>query len=54
MPSLQDSQVLEKLGFPAAWFPLDVQVETKGVTDVEVQLVDKKHELFGKIESAWK
>jgi hypothetical protein len=29
-------------------------MEAKGVEKVEVQLVDKKHDLFGKVESAWK
>ncbi len=54
MSWIQDTPTLEKLGFPAAWFPLDVQVDTKGQGDVEVQLSEKKNELFGKIESAWK
>ena len=48
--------MLEKHGWPAAWFPLDTTVETKEKpgTEVEVQLVDKKHDLFGKVESDWK
>jgi hypothetical protein len=54
MPPLQDSHTIETLGFEAAWFPLDLTMETKGATDVEVQLSEKKHELFGKIESDWK
>jgi len=43
------------LGWSALWSPLDVVVETKekGAT-YEVQLTQKKHDLFGKIESVWK
>jgi hypothetical protein len=54
MLPVQDTETLEKLGFPAAWFPLDLQLDAKGQGEVELQLVDKKNELFGKIESAWK
>lgn len=43
------------LGWTAVWFPLDVVLDTKEKTGAfEVQLVQKKHDLFGKIESAWK
>jgi hypothetical protein len=54
MELLTDSNMLEKLGFEAAWFPLDLTVDTKGAGEVEVQLSEKKNELFGKIESSWK
>ena len=38
-----------------AWFPLSTTIEKKAVeTDVEVQIVIKKHKLFGKIESSWR
>jgi hypothetical protein len=43
------------LGWSALWFPLDLETDTKDKgNQFEVQLVQKKHELFGKIESAWK
>jgi len=41
-------------GYDIAWFPTDLVVPLKNDKDpVEVQLVDKKHDLFGKIESGW-
>lgn len=44
-----------KKGFKAAWFPYDLTLPLKGgMTEVEVQLVDKKNKLFGKIVSEWK
>ena len=36
------------------WRPLDTTVENKYGNEVEVQLVEKKNKLFGKIESTWK
>lgn len=43
------------LSWGAVWFPLDLETETKDKgNQFEVQLVQKKHDLFGKIESAWK
>ncbi len=43
------------LGWTAVWFPLDVVLDTKEKSGAfEVQLVQKKHDLFGKIESPWK
>lgn len=45
----------KELGWAAVWFPLDVVLDTKEKSGAyEVQLVQKKHDLFGKIESAWK
>jgi hypothetical protein len=41
-------------GWLAVWFPLDLELDVKGAGEVEVQLVDEKHKLFGKVESAWK
>jgi hypothetical protein len=42
-------------GWTAAWFPLDIVLEKDAdETDVEVQLVEDKNKLFGKIESEWK
>ncbi len=38
-----------------AWFPLSTTIEKKAAeADVEVQIVMKKHKLFGKIESSWR
>lgn len=48
------SQQIEERGFESTWFPLDLEIDIKGLGEVEVQLVDKKHDLFGKIESDWK
>lgn len=41
-------------GWMDVWFPLDLEMETKGAESVEVQLTDDKHKLFGKVQSAWK
>jgi hypothetical protein len=54
MARVLDNEGINTLGWAAAWFPLDLQMEAKGVEQVEVQLVDKKHDLFGKVESAWR
>jgi hypothetical protein len=55
MPFVQDSAAFEKLGWEATWTPLDLDLTLKNEKGpVEVQLVEKKHELFGKIESDWK
>lgn len=44
-----------KKGYKAAWFPYDLSLPLKGgMTEIEVQLVDKKNKLFGKIVSEWK
>jgi hypothetical protein len=56
MPSADLSTIENKeLGWPALWFPLDLTVETKEKGNAfEVQLIQKKHDLFGKVESAWR
>lgn len=54
MQHVLDNDGIVKLGWESAWFPLDIELDAKGQGEVEVQLVDKKHELFGKIESDWK
>lgn len=42
-------------GWPVAWFPKDLVLTKKGLIEAsEVQLTEKKHKLFGKIESTWK
>ena len=36
------------------WFPYDLELEKRNAEDrVEVQLTEKKHKLFGKVESDW-
>lgn len=57
MPAITDQENLYKRGNQGwidVWFPLDVEFDTGGASDVEVRLVDEKHKLFGKVESAWK
>lgn len=54
MPFMMDSNAFEKMGWEASWFPLDAEVDTKEKGEVEFQLADKKHDLFGKVESDWK
>lgn len=51
----QEDIYKQELGFRASWFPYDTEVKLKpGVTEVEVQLTEKKNKLFGSINSAWK
>ncbi|MBL8857378.1 MAG: hypothetical protein JNL28_02580 [Planctomycetes bacterium] len=54
MPPAMGYDSIEKHGWESAWFPLDHEMEVKGADEVEVQLIDKKHDLFGKVESDWK
>lgn len=55
MPLAAGVEILNTKGFGAAWAPLDLVLEAKGAGEnAELQLVDKKHDLFGKIESDWK
>lgn len=54
MAMVQSTDTIEKLGYGSTWFPLDLALDVKAQGEVEVQLVDKKHGLFGKIESDWK
>lgn len=43
------------LGWDAVWFPFDLTLEKEHEgEEVEVQLTQKKHKLFGKIESEWR
>ena len=54
MDIIQDQDALYK-SWKAAWFPIDVTLDKRpSVTEVEVQLVEKKNKLFGKITSIWK
>ncbi len=55
MQLVLDAAGVEKVGYGATWFPLNFEAELQGVEGpLEVQLSDKKHDLFGKVESAWK
>jgi hypothetical protein len=55
MPIAAGVEILNTKGFGAAWAPLDLVIEAKGAGEgAELQLVEKKHDLFGKIESEWK
>lgn len=50
-----DNEIMNKPGgWDNPWSPLDLVLDTKGHGEVEVQLVLKAHDFFGKIESAWK
>jgi hypothetical protein len=48
-----DDEGKERYGLGDAWFPLDTTLQFVGEA-YEVQLSEKRHELFGKVESAWK
>jgi hypothetical protein len=57
MAIIQSVQTLDEMGqegWLAIWFPLDLALDVKGAGEVEVQIVDEKHKLFGKVESPWK
>lgn len=55
MPMAAGNQIINEKGWGAPWSPLDLVLEAKGAGEgAELQLVDKKHDLFGKIESEWK
>lgn len=48
-----DQDGVQKHGWAALWKPLDKEIPAK-VGDAEVQLMEKKNRLFGKITSDWK
>lgn len=55
MTFVMDNEGINKNGWEATWAPMDLVLECRGAGDsVEVQISDKKHDLFGKIESEWK
>jgi hypothetical protein len=55
MASILDMDMVTKLGWDATWFPLDFNADLRNAGDkIEVQLAEKKHDLFGKIESTWR
>lgn len=46
---------IDNHGWEYAWFPLNIELpKKKGEDGYQVQLVEKKNKLFGKIESEWK
>ncbi len=47
-------QINDQGNFDGVWFPYGTEIEKKKGEDVEVQLVEKKNKLFGKVESDWK
>ncbi len=48
-------QITAANSWAIAWFPVDLDLDKKGVTEAaEVQLTEKKNKLFGKISSEWK
>ena len=53
MKPVVDNLGLEKHGWQGMWKPITDTVPLKGA-EVEVQLVEKKNKLFGKVESDWK
>lgn len=54
MEGALDQDTVYEQGWETAWFPLDLEIEHREGADAEVQLVEKRNELFGKIESEWK
>ncbi len=47
-------EIQEAGGWQYFWFPSDLELKVDDDAAVEVQLVEKKNKLFGKIESEWK
>jgi hypothetical protein len=57
MDVVMDLDGINQHGFNGAWSPIDMTFEVKGVDEgekVELQLAEKKNDLFGSIESSWK
>lgn len=56
MEVIHDMLTADKLGLEKAWKPLDltVRVNLSDGDEVELQLVQKKNPLFGKVESSWR
>lgn len=55
MPLVLDQSTVNEKGMAVAWYPLDMTIEHGlGTDEVEIQLTEKKHALFGKLESSWK
>lgn len=55
MENVMSSDQLDQLGWESGWFPRDLIQTLKNPPEaVEVQLIEKKNKLFGKITSEWK
>lgn len=55
MELVPDMGTIEKLGWIATWAPIKFERELNGVEGpIEVQLSEKKHDIFGKIDSPWR
>lgn len=55
MPLVLDQSTVNEKGLGVAWYPLDMTIEHGlGTDQIEIQLTEKKHALFGKLESTWK
>ena len=56
MKLINDQYVMMEVenGWSKVWFPLDCEFEVNNENAVELQLTEKKNELFGKLESDWK
>lgn len=52
---IDQDELYQPGGYQASWFPKDLVLTKKPKeTEVQVQLMEKKNKLFGKIESIWK
>ncbi len=55
MKALVDTDPIYEKGYGVAWFPLDLTIHVQpGPEGVDVQLVEKKNKLFGKVQSEWR
>jgi len=55
MPIVLDQSTVNEKGLAVAWYPMDLELKHDfGTVEVEVQVSEKKHPLFGKLESSWK
>ncbi len=55
MRLISDADTLNVEGYDKAWWPEDFEFENKYAGEaVEVQLLEKKNKLFGKLESSWR
>lgn len=55
MNAALDQSVIDETGdWASVWFPLDTEIPNKAGDEAELQLIEKKNKLFGKIESIWK
>ncbi len=55
MDTVRDYESIQNEGLQIAWFPLDIELKKRtDDEEVEVQLIEKKNKLFGKLESSWR